>query len=51
QAKAFKLSVAEEMIYLGVHGLLHLLGYDHEKNAHQAAVMFKEEEVITNKIF
>ena len=51
QAKAFKLSVAEEMIYLGVHGLLHLLGYDHEKSDRQAAVMFNEEEAITDKIF
>jgi len=51
QAKKFDLSVEEEMIYLGVHGLLHLLGYDHEKNDCQAAVMFNEEEAITDKIF
>jgi len=51
QAKKFRLSLEEEMIYLGVHGLLHLLGYDHEKNECQARVMFKEEEAITSKIF
>jgi probable rRNA maturation factor len=39
----------EEMALLLVHGILHLLGYDHEDNSSAAAEMqAKEEEVLTH---
>lgn len=33
-----------------VHGLLHLLGYDHEKSKKEAQAMFRLEEKILNKV-
>ncbi len=41
QAKEFGISVDAEIIHLWVHGLLHLMGYDHE-------VSRKEEELMNN---
>lgn len=39
----------EEVSRLLIHGLLHLLGYEHEENAYQARKMRKmEEELIEN---
>jgi probable rRNA maturation factor len=39
----------EEMALLLVHGILHLLGYDHEDNSSAAAEMqTKEEEILTH---
>ncbi len=47
-AKEFGNSFKEEMIRLLAHGLLHLLGYDHEKSEEDAKIMFqKEKELIT----
>ena len=40
QARTHKLHPSEEFAYLVLHGLLHLLGYDHEVNAAQAKKMF-----------
>lgn len=47
QAKEHKLSEAEEFSYLLIHGLLHLLGYDHEVSKREAQKMFK----IQDKLF
>ncbi len=39
----------EEMVLLLVHGILHLLGYDHEDNPSAAAEMqAKEEKILTH---
>ena len=35
-----------ELLYLAVHGTLHLLGYDHEKEEEQVTMRKKEEEVL-----
>ena len=43
QARAINVSVAERMRTLLIHGLLHLLGYDHELSAAAAKVMFARE--------
>lgn len=50
QAKEFNLKAEEELIYLGVHGLLHLLGFDHEISRADEKKMQKEEDFITGKI-
>ncbi len=47
QAGEHDLHVSEELSYLLLHGLLHLLGYDHEENEVQAKKMFR----IQDKLF
>lgn len=48
QAESFKVSLDEELSRLLVHGLLHLLGYDHVKGGHQAKKMrAKEDELMS----
>lgn len=46
QAKEYKHSFKYELVYLYIHGLLHLLGYDHVKNKKDAIIMFQTEEKI-----
>lgn len=43
QAKARKKTLKSEMVTLLIHGILHLLGYDHERSERQAKVMFALE--------
>lgn len=47
QAKAYGHSEKREMIFLTVHGLLHLLGYDH-MTTEEENIMLKEQELILN---
>lgn len=42
-AKRFKLIFEKELARVLIHGILHLLGYDHEKNKINAKKMFKKE--------
>lgn len=44
QAREYGVSLYEEVSRLLVHGLLHLLGYDHEQSRYQARVMSALEE-------
>jgi len=38
-----------EEVFLFIHGLLHLLGYDHERSAEEEKIMFaKQEEILNN---
>ena len=46
QSKEHGLSAKEELGYLLIHGLLHLLGYDHEKSRKQEKVMFALQDEI-----
>ena len=47
QAKEYGHSEKREMAFLTIHGLLHLLGYDH-MNKEDEEEMFKEQELILN---
>ena len=47
-AKEFDNTFQEEIVRLLAHGLLHLLGYDHERSEEDAKIMFqKEKELIS----
>jgi probable rRNA maturation factor len=46
QAKERGRPLAEEMITLLIHGILHLLGYDHERSAKDAVIMARLEKKI-----
>ena len=50
-AKIFKSTYKKELARVLVHGILHLLGYDHEKNESGAKEMHKKEENYLEKIF
>jgi len=46
QAKLHKHSLKKELKFLTVHGILHLLGYDHEKNSRELLRQNKMQEKI-----
>lgn len=48
QAEEYGHSFEREIIYLAVHGTLHLLGYDHEEESDKQEMRSKEEEIMTN---
>ena len=47
QAKEFDHSFERELIYLFVHSLLHLLGYDHMEEDEKQEMRQREEQVMT----
>lgn len=47
QAKEYGHSTLREFSFLSVHGLLHLLGYDH-MNKEDEKIMFEKQELILN---
>jgi len=46
QAKANKQTIKAEMAWLVVHGLLHLLGYDHQDDASEAVMRKREDKIL-----
>ena len=46
QAKDYGHSVRREFCYLAVHGLLHLLGYDHMTEEDKKVMRAREEEIL-----
>ncbi|HTN70030.1 MAG TPA: rRNA maturation RNase YbeY [Methylomirabilota bacterium] len=46
QAKERGRTVGEEMVTLLIHGVLHLMGYDHERSAKDARAMIRLERKI-----
>ncbi|HWI55422.1 MAG TPA: rRNA maturation RNase YbeY [Desulfobacteria bacterium] len=47
QAKEYGHSFEREMAYLTTHGMLHLLGYDHENEEERSLMREKEEQVLS----
>lgn len=47
QAEEYGHSVVREQTYLFVHGLLHLLGYDHENESDKRIMRETEEKIMT----
>lgn len=50
QAQDIGHSYKEEIVRLLTHGILHLLGYDHETNEEDAKVMFELQDEIFQKV-
>ncbi|MFZ4714519.1 MAG: rRNA maturation RNase YbeY [Bacteriovoracaceae bacterium] len=50
QAQDFKISFEREFFHLFTHGLLHLLGYDHERSPLDEKKMFDLEEKLVKKM-
>lgn len=50
QARAYKTTFYEELLRLLLHGLLHLLGYDHEKSRYQKMKMEKMEKELLHAV-
>ncbi len=50
QAQDYGASFYEELFRLLVHGLLHLLGYDHEESRYQKVRMEKKEKEILHAV-
>ncbi len=46
QAVEYGHSFERELLYLAIHGTLHLLGYDHETEEEQVTMRTKEEEIL-----
>ncbi|AZO95015.1 rRNA maturation RNase YbeY [Iocasia frigidifontis] len=47
QAKEYGHSLKRELGYLAVHGIMHLLGYDHKTPGEKAEMRYKEERVLS----
>jgi rRNA maturation RNase YbeY len=50
QARAAKHSVDREVVVLLIHGILHLLGYDHERNPREADKMQRKEQAVIGSL-
>jgi probable rRNA maturation factor len=50
QAAEYGHSPARELAYLAAHGVLHLLGYDHERGPEDAAAMRAREEAAMERL-
>jgi probable rRNA maturation factor len=50
QAKEHDLSFKAELAYMLIHGVLHLLGYDHERSATEAKKMFAIQDQLFDRL-
>ena len=48
QGEEYGHGIRRELAFLAVHGLLHLLGYDHETDAQRAEMRAREEQVLSS---
>ena len=46
QSKEYQTTLQREMCYMAIHGLLHLLGYDHIDDEDKKVMRLKEEEIL-----
>ena len=51
QSTQHKLSLEEELVLLLIHGILHLLGYDHERSDEDARNMKEKNQELFQRIF
>ena len=51
QAEEHDLSLEEELILLLIHGILHLLGYDHERSSSEAEAMQEKSRMLFGKLY
>jgi len=51
QAEEHHLSFNEELILLAIHGILHLLGYDHERSPQDARIMQDKTQEVFETLF
>lgn len=51
QAEEHHLSFNEELILLAIHGILHLLGYDHERSPQDAHIMQDKTQAVFETLF
>ena len=51
QATEHRLSFKMEVGYMVLHGLLHLMGYEHEKSKKEAKVMFELQDAVFDSLF
>ena len=51
QASEHGLSSEEEIVLLLIHGILHLIGFDHERSEEEAFKMKRKTQEIFNRIF
>lgn len=49
QSESYGHSIEREFAFLAVHGMLHLLGYDHESE-HDEKIMFKKQDEVLNEM-
>jgi probable rRNA maturation factor len=50
QAKERRRSLDEEVVTLLIHGILHLMGYDHERSAKDAGIMGRLEKKVWRRL-
>lgn len=50
QSKKYKHSIQREYVFLVVHGLLHLCGYDHTKSKKEEKIMFDLQDKIVGNL-
>ena len=50
QAATFGNTPDQELLRLLIHGILHLLGYDHEQSPQEAARMRRKEHALFNRL-
>lgn len=49
QAHELKQSLVEEVVFLAVHGYLHLIGYDHDTPEKEKIMIAKQNEILKRK--
>lgn len=50
EARLYECEMEARLLHLLIHGILHLLGYDHTRSAHEAKRMARREKWILNRI-